>query len=263
MASVTPAPSGERETVVLLHSLGTDRNLWRPQVAALEETHRVLTPDSRGHGGTAWRAPLDLVGWVDDLDAFLDATQGVDPSPVHLVGLSMGGVQAIEFAVRRPWRVASLVLADTFAALDPSTARARVDGMREAVYGLGMQGYADRYLRETLIGPVPTEDRTALQAAIAGTSPEAYLASAEVTFLTDHTAALAEIRQPTLVLVGEEDRKSPLPLAQTLATGIPEAQLVTVPCAGHLSNIENPAAFTDALRTFFGATAPVTVEVGR
>lgn len=177
-----------------------------------------------------------------------------DHLPVHLVGLSMGGVQALEYAARRPERVTDLVLADTFAGLPAPTARGRVDGMTASVEALGMAAYADQYIQQTLVRPVPDADRAALRAAIAGMSPAAYLASAEVTFLTDHTPILGAIEQAALVLVGEEDHKSPVALAAHLASGLPNAELRTIPRAGHLSNIENPDAFTTALTGFFTST---------
>lgn len=254
---VVPRPA-EREVVVFLHSLGTDRHLWRPQVIALGRHYRVLTPESRGHGSARWHRRIDLDAWVADLDDCLERALGPDPAPVHLVGLSMGGVQAIEYAARRPGRVKDLVLADTFAALPPDKAHARVEAITREVTALGMAAYADRYLQETLVTKLTPAHYELLHSAIAGMLPEAYIASAEATFLTDHLPLLPDIPHPTLVLVGENDHKSPAPLSEQLSLGIPNARLKIIPEAGHLSSIENSAAFNDALTAFYAAS---TIEV--
>ncbi|WP_433367570.1 alpha/beta fold hydrolase [Streptosporangium sp. CA-115845] len=239
----------DREVVVLLHSLGTDRRLWQHQVTALAGRYRVITPDSRGHGGTAWKGPLRLEDWVADLHAELASVSG----EVHLVGLSMGGIQAVAYAERHPDRVRSLVLANTFATLAPEIADRRMETIGRGVSEQGMAGYAETYLGETLTRPLAAGDRAVLHDAIASVSAEAYLASSEVTFRVDNTGRLAGIGVPTLVLAGADDDKTPLPLSRELEHGIPGATLRVIPQAGHLSNIENPEAFTEALTTFFAA----------
>lgn len=238
-----------REVVVLLHSLGTDRRLWHPQATALSGRYRVITPDSRGHGDTAWRGPLRLSDWVTDLHAELAPVS----RKVHLVGLSMGGVQAVAYAERHPDRVCSLVLANTFAGLAPEIADRRMEAISRALPEQGMAGYAETYLKETLTRPLASADRAMLYDAIASVSPEAYLASAEATFRVDNTSRLTGIDVPTLVLAGADDNKTPLPLLRELEQGIHGATLRVIPRAGHLSNIENPEAFTEALTTFFAA----------
>jgi 3-oxoadipate enol-lactonase len=174
----------------------------------------------------------------------------VTDGPVHLAGLSMGGVQALAYARAHPERVASLVLADTFAGLDPSVAEAKIAGITAAVTADGMPAYAERYLAETLVGEVSAIRRERLRSAIAGVPAEAYLASTEVCFRADTSAGLADITAPTLVLIGEHDRKTPLSLSQEICRGIPGAELVQIPGAGHLANVENPEAFTGALLDF-------------
>lgn len=238
--------------MVLLHSLGTDAGLWADQEAALAGRFRVLVPESRGHGRRPWRGPLDLATWVADLHGHITA---VTDGPVHLVGLSMGGVQALAYAQAHPERVASLVLADTFAALDPGAVGAKIDSIEAAVSAEGMAAYAERYLDETLVGEVCAVRRELLRRAIAGVAAEAYLASSEVCFRADTSAGLADITAPTLVVIGQHDRKTPLSLSEEICRGIAGAELVVLPAAGHLSNVENPEAFTDSLLAFLGQVA--------
>jgi 3-oxoadipate enol-lactonase len=159
-------------------------------------------------------------------------------------------VQALAYAQAHPERVTSLVLADTFAGLDPQVAETKIAGITAAVAAEGMAAYAERYLAETFVGPVPAARREQVRRAIAGVPAEAYLASTEVCFRADTSAGLAGITAPTLVLIGEHDRKTPLSLSQEICRGIPGAELVQIPGAGHLANVENPEAFTGALLDF-------------
>jgi len=242
-----PGAPDAPEAVVLLHSLGTDASLWSAQLAAWSGTARVLAPDSRGHGASAWR-PLRSVGdWIDDLDLVL-AAAGV--RRCHLVGLSMGGVQALAYAGRHPERVGRLVLADTFAELDPDTAAARVGHMTSRPAELGMAGYAAEYAATTLTGKAGPRAAEVVTAAIARMSGPAYAGSAGVCFTAKLAASLPAVSAPTLVIWGELDAKTPRALSEQLAAGIAGARLHVLTDAGHLSSLDNPAAFTGVVGDF-------------
>lgn len=187
-ATVAQGVHASGDTVVLLHSLGTDQSLWDAQAVALADAgYRVLTPESRGHGGNADPGPTNLGDWIADLHEVVTATN----DPVHLAGLSMGGVQALAYTLTHPEEVRSLVLADTFAALDATSAETKIDGIRAAVTAHGMTAYARTYLDETLTVALDADRRDRLRASIAGVSAAAYLSSAEVCFratLADRSA---------------------------------------------------------------------------
>jgi pimeloyl-ACP methyl ester carboxylesterase len=235
------------DALVLLHSLGTDSGIWSAQIAALAAELRVLAPDSRGHGGSSWHGPLDVAGWVGDLDRVLD---DANVERATLAGLSMGGVQALAYALDRPGRVAGLVLADTFAELDPGAAAAKVSRLAGAAEAQGMAALADAYAAETLTGSPPPERVRAVRDPIAAMSVEAYVASARACFGARLGARLGEVAAPTLVLWGERDERTPRALAERLARDIPDAALLEIAGAGHLANLENPEAFTAALARF-------------
>ena len=230
--------------VVLLHSLGTDHRIWRPQLDALASRHRVVAADSRGHGGSGWRPGLSIDGWVDDLTRLLDHA-GVRTAT--LVGLSMGGIQALGFALRHPDRTAGLILADTFAELAPDAARAKIAAMSGAASELGMRAYADRYVADTFTSAPPVADAEVVREAIAAMALEPYLASVRTCFGARLASRLPEVTAPALVLWGERDAKTPRELSERLAAGIPGASLRALPDAGHLSSLENPKAFLDAV----------------
>jgi 3-oxoadipate enol-lactonase len=238
------------DAVVLLHSLGTDGGIWSAQIDALAAEHRVLAPDSRGHGASSWHGPLEIADWVRDLDRVLDAAE---VERATLAGLSMGGVQALAYALERPERVAALVLADTFAELAPDVAATKVDQLAGAAETRGMAALAAGYAAETLTGSPPAERVRAVRDPIAAMTAEAYVASARACFGARLGARLGEVAAPTLVLWGTRDARTPRPLAERLARDIPGATLEEIPGAGHLANLENPEAFTAAVARFAGA----------
>ncbi|TQM11543.1 alpha/beta fold hydrolase [Pseudonocardia kunmingensis] len=242
-----PAHDGDRHTVVLLHSLGTDRRLWRRQVPALSDAYEVLTPETRGHGEADWPGEATLTGWVSDLDRVLQ-----DRGPVHLVGLSMGGLQAVAYAGTHPEKVRSLVVANSFARLPADVAEARVQGAAEGI-AAGMDAFAEQYLAQTLTRVIDEEDHSALRGAIAAVHPGAYLSSVEVTFRADVTPWFSLIACPTLVVAGEHDHKAPLQRSQEIADGIDGAALEVVAGAGHLSCLENAGGFNKILTSFLGS----------
>lgn len=239
-------PSDE-QAVVLLHSLGTDHRLWRYQIEKLSTHHRVVAPDSRGHGASGWTTPPTVRDWTDDLDRVL-AHAGVRSGV--LAGISMGGVQAMAYAARHPEKVRGLVIADSFAELPPDVVAGRIAGLADRARADGMTALADFYVDGTFVvepRPAGAED---VRKAIAGMDPGAYIASTETCFGARLGELLSEIDVPTLVLWGELDEKTPRQLSERIAKAVPGATLEVIPAAGHLSNVENPAGFTRLLADF-------------
>jgi pimeloyl-ACP methyl ester carboxylesterase len=237
--------------VVLLHAFPLGAAMWEPQLPALAGA-RVLAPDLRGFAGSAdTDATPTVERWVDDVRELLDA-RGIDRAV--LCGLSLGGYVALRFAERHPERLAGLVLADTKSEADGDEAKVkRAAGIR-LVREKGVDAFAASFLPGALGATTHAEApavvarvRELIRANTPRAIAEALLALAA---RTDTTARLPEIRCKTLVLVGEEDGLTPPQAARSLAEQIPNARLVVLPRAGHLSNLENPAAFNEALGGF-------------
>jgi 3-oxoadipate enol-lactonase len=235
--------------IVLLHSLGTDHRLWQAQIGPLAGGYRVIAPDSRGHGRSAWAGPLTVQDWVRDLDRVLDHA-GVR-HPV-LAGVSLGGVQALAFAASRPGQVRALIVADSFAELDADAARTKVNTFVTKARAEGMAGFAEWYLASTFTAdPLPPAAEV-VRDAISGMDLEAFVASTEACFGVRLGDALGRIQVPTLVLWGDRDAKTPRELSESIVTGIAGAEFGVVPDAGHLANTENPGAFTRLVTEFLG-----------
>jgi 3-oxoadipate enol-lactonase len=235
------------EALVLLHSLGTDHRLWLHQIDGLAAEYRLIAPDSRGHGGSGWAGPPTLRDWVADLDRVLDHAR-VDRAVV--AGLSMGGVQALAFAARHPERVRALVVADSFAELEPEVARAKTDGFVRRVSTDGTSAFAAWYVAETFTTtPLPVGAEW-VRAAIAGITPEAFTASARTCFAARLGDEIGAIQVPTLVLWGERDAKTPREASDFIVSRVKGARFGVVREAGHLSAVENPEEFTRLVADF-------------
>ena len=189
---------------------------------------------------------------ADDVAELLDGL-GVR-GPVVLGGLSMGGYVALAFARRHPGRLRALVLADTKAEPDDAQARAGREQMIALARDNTARAVIDRMLPR-LVGEETAELRTDVVEevrAIAAAQRSAGIIGAleALRDRPDATPGLAHVKVPTLVVVGSQDVLTPPAYAEVLADEIPDAMLVEIPGAGHLSNLEQPELFNAALRAF-------------
>lgn len=240
--------------LVLLHAFPLSSTMWSAQRVALTDVARVLTPDSRGFGRSPQPdgAEPTLDAYADDVAQLLDRA-GLDT--VVLGGLSMGGYVAMAFARRHPDRLRGLVLADTKAGADPPAA---ADNRRRIADLLTADPRSTVLVEEILpklLGTTTTTERPDLVAQVqawVGAAPAAGAAWAQRAMAArpDSFATLRAVAVPALVVVGEEDELSPVTDAEAMTVALPDADLVTIPGAGHLSAVERPAEFTAALRAF-------------
>lgn len=236
-----------RTAVVLLHSLGADHRMWRHQLESLGAAHRVIAPDCRGHGASAGGYEHSVDAWTDDLRRVVDAA-GVDR--IALVGLSLGGIQAIAFAAAYPGRTAALVVADSFVELDDVAAQAKIASLSEQARDLGMAATADCYVADTFTAPTLPPGAEDVRKAIAGMDVDEYVASVKACFEVRIADRLERVTAPTLVMWGDRDTKTPRVLSEAICAGITGAELVDVPDAGHLSSIDNPEGFSRLTERF-------------
>ena len=248
--------AGQGTPVVLLHAFPLNRKMWRPQVEALANRCRVITPDFRGHGESGTAAEdSTMERLADDVRGLLDAL-GLER--VVLGGLSMGGYVAFAFYRRWPERVVALILADTRAASDTEegrTARFETAALAERE---GSAAIAERMLPK-LLAPVTHERKPEVVAAVREMILEASPAgiAGALRGMAVRTAScdlLPQIKYLTLILVGEQDVLTPPADSEAMAKEIPHSRLVKIPDAGHLSNLEQPERFNQALLEFLQAT---------
>ncbi len=242
--------AGSGDPLLFIHGFTLDHRMWDPQFETFVSRYRVVRCDLRGFGRSS--VPSGPYRHVDDLNVVLDHL-AIDRA--HVVGLSLGGATAVDFALAYPGKVRSLVLVDSV-----------LNGYRwaqggNAVFGKIRSAAAEEGVaaaRQIWLGHpffAPALQQTGVSAALngivgeysgwhwlnrdPGTSPEP--AAAE---------RLGEIRAPALVIVGDRDTADLQRIADVLAGGIPGAKKEVLPGAGHMANMEAPARFNDLVLAF-------------
>ena len=241
--------------VVLINGLADDLDSWGFQLPALREAGlAVLRFDNRGIGASGAPAgPYTPRQLADDAKALVDH---LGLSDVHLMGVSMGGMIAQEYALAYPSDLRSLTLACTYAAPGPFCTRlfalwselARELGLPTVMRDVALWAFTVDFF-ESRPG-----DAAEFEEALTGLdmSLAAYLAQLNVIQTHDTTARLGEIAVPTLVLVGEQDILIPVELSRRMQTQIAGSQFRAVP-GGHACLWESPSEFNEALTTFITA----------
>jgi 3-oxoadipate enol-lactonase len=248
------ADVGRGLPVVLLHAFPLNRSMWEPQIAALFGECRCIVPDIRGFGDSPSGGPYTMDRYADDVAALLDALQ-IERAVV--AGLSMGGYVALALWRRHRKLVRALVLADTRAGADSAeTARKRGE-LIELANTAGVDAVVEKQL-PGLVGKSTREKQPELverlRSLMNRTSVAGLTGALEaMRDRPDSTPMLATIDVPTLVVVGDEDVVTPIEEARAMHAAIRGSRLEVIPGAGHLSNLERPAAFNAAMSDFVGS----------
>jgi 3-oxoadipate enol-lactonase len=245
---VGPAPrialdvQGTGPLVVFLHGIGGNRHHWRHQLPVFATRFKAAAWDARGYGESDdYEGPLDFASFTQDLLRVLDFFKA---AKAHLVGLSMGGRIARNFALRHPERVAKLVLANTtpgFDALSPDEVKKFV-AERKNRTPESMKALISAHAR-----PGTYEE---LLASFKALRQPSYLKTLEASVTQDRAAPIEKIRSPTLVITSDEDKVYPPSIARGMAKRIPDARLAVISGAGHLSNLEQPGQFNQVVLRF-------------
>lgn len=237
------AGEGERIPIVFLHGVGSDKSVWRPQLDHFGRERRAIAFDYPGYGDSDI-APEGTTR-DDYAAAILSAMKELGISRAHICGLSLGGVVAIAMHAAAPEACASLILADTFA--DHPDGQAIYD--RSQAASENMRVLAESRVDVLLAQPTDPAVRREVIETMARIDPAAYVIGAEAVWLADQRERVHDIRVPTLVLCGTEDKVTPPALSTALHRLIPASQYQAIERAGHLINIERPHEFN----TFVGA----------
>jgi 3-oxoadipate enol-lactonase len=246
------AGRGLKGTLVLIHGFPLGARMWEPQLELARQGWRIVAPQLRGFDGP----PADSVATSVDEYAgdVIDLLDALDVEQAVIGGLSMGGYVIFAIFRHAPRYFRGMILADTRAEADtPEGAEARTR-MIQLVREQGPARAADE-LMPKLLGPSTRANRPevveALRDLILSNSTDT-IVGALLALMTrpDSTPLLSQIHCPTLVLVGDEDALTPRPCSDAIQRGIVGAELAVVPQAGHMSNMEHPAAFNQALASF-------------
>jgi len=245
-----PNPTG-KTTVLLLHGLGADGTSWALQLSALIQAgFRPLAPDAPGFGGS----PYDGGGWnirrVAGQMAGLLEELGI--GSVHVVGLSMGGAIAQQFALDFPKMIKKLVLVSTFSILRPEALSGWAYFIRRVVsiLSLGQSAQAHMVARRLFPEPHDQELREMFIAIVLRADPRAYRRAMLALGLFNSSRRLGLINVPTLVITGLNDSTVSPARQKLLVDGIPGARQVLIADAGHAVSVDQAEQFNQALLEF-------------
>ena len=243
--------SGDGPPILFVHGFPLDHTMWRHQLSEFSQTHRVIAPDLRGFGQSdVTSGTVTMEQFADDLAALLDAL-GVS-EPVVFCGLSMGGYIGWQFFKRHRNRLTALIQCDTRAIADTPEGVGNREKLARLVLENGTEPVAAAMLPNLFTEATTPARQAAVEEtrqAVLRTSPDGIAAaSLGMSVRPDVTADLPSIDVPTLLIVGEEDRISPVEEMRGIADAIPGAELAVIPDAGHMSPLENPEAVNAAIR---------------
>ena len=251
---------GQGEPLVLVRGYATAASMWYAQVPELRRWFRVITFDNRDTGNSdRVEAPYSISEMADDTIGLIEH---LNLGPVHLLGVSMGGMIAQQTAIRRPDLVKTLILACTTCnsgqgmATDPEVLKlfatlpelSEEENVRRSLpvffsaRSLGQKELIDRYVRESLAQRPPLTTFARHTRAIQG---------------FDLCQELHRIAAPTLIQHGRGDRLLPWANAERLKALMPQARLIGYEGLGHLFFMENPPAVNGDIREFISAVKPI------
>lgn len=242
---------GDGPPLVLLHGgFGFDGRQWQPQLDHLADEFTVVAWDSPGHGQSSDPPEhFRLPDYADCLAGFIEALRLERP---HIVGLSFGGGLALQFHDRHPTVARTLILCGAYAgwagSLPPEVVRERLEQvLREAELP------PDQWLPAYMPGMFHEAAAAELldhALSISDVHPVGLHVGLTSFAEADLRDVLPRVDVPTLLLWGEGDQRSSLSIAEEMHDRIPDSMFVVLPGVGHVSNLEAPTEFNDALRKF-------------
>lgn len=236
--------------LILSNSLGTTLDMWEPQVAAFSRGHRLIRYDTRGHGSSpVTPGPYSFADLGQDVLAVMDA---LAIERAAFCGISMGGHTGLWLGIHAGSRFNAIAVCNSAAKIGTPQGWSERAAMVREGGAAGMRALAEsspgRWFSPDFIHAQPAQVQRA-QGWIAGIAPQGYAACCEALAASDLRAHLGRINTPTLLLAGAVDPVTTVADAQAMQLKIAVAELEVVP-ASHLSNLEAPQAFNQAVLHF-------------
>lgn len=236
--------ASQHPTLLLVHGFPHDRTLWVPQMHALSAAYQCVAVDLRGFGESSSAPPYSMDQYADDLAALLDA---IGVRRAVFAGISMGGYVAFAMWRRHAERVNGFVFVDTRAEADSDTVRARRREWIARVQAHGVSDVSDTLVADQLGTTTrarhPELEATVLAMARRMSDDGAIGALTAAMARPDSSDTLGTITVPTMFVVGDEDTIAPRAESEKMQARVPGSRLEVIRGAGHLSNLERPAAF--------------------
>jgi pimeloyl-ACP methyl ester carboxylesterase len=261
LEAVPPPNVRPRGALILLHAFPLNAYMWERQLELASRGWRIIAPHYRGIEDPRSPTPKpgggghSLAATVDDQAAdVIDLLDSLHIEDAVIGGLSMGGYVAFAMFRRAPTYFRGLVLADTRSQADTPEGREGRTKMLDLVHARGPEAVADDMLPK-LLGATTHATRPTIVAVVRSmilSNTSEWIANAIRVLMSrpDSTPILTSVHVPTLIIVGEEDVLTPVSAAEEMHSRIAGSDLVRIPAAGHLPNLEQPDAFDAALARF-------------
>lgn len=236
----------QQPKIIFSNSLGTDHGMWQAQIDFFSQYFDVICYDTRGHGKSAVIENSSLLDLAHDVLDILDVLQ---VAKVHFCGISMGGITGIQLGLIAPERFSSITIANSAAKIGTAEAwlsradSVEAEGLAQIVSTTHTRWFSDKfdYLHDAVA-------QKTIQ-SLSVTAPRGYAASCRALAQGDLREQLGKLIVPCLALCGGLDPVTTVADGEFLQQHIPQCELAVVD-ASHLSNIEQPAAFNQALSSF-------------
>ena len=247
---------GQGPPLVFVHGAAGDGRVWRPQLAALADEFTVVAWDEPGAGRSS-DVPADF-GLADYASCLAAVIEALGLGPAHVAGLSWGSTVVLELYRHDPGLVATLILIGAYAgwkgSLPAEEVAARVEGARQMLAAPAEE--FDSTLPGLFAGEPPAEFVALLEEIAADVRPGSFKTQLWLMAEADQRDVLPRIAVPTLLIWGELDARSPLSVARQFEATITQSELVVIPGAGHVSQLERPEQLNAAVREFCRAHPP-------
>lgn len=249
--------AGRGELILMLHGVGGNRRNWASQITSLSQSYLAVAWDARGYGDSD-----DYEGEFAFSDVAADLLRVIDhfgKRRAHLIGLSMGGNIALDFAMRFPDRVHTLVLADTDTGMGHLSKEERAQFLalrsKPVLGGVPLEQIAPPIVESLVSKSASEAARLELTDSILRLHRRSYVKAVKAVLDFTLPGRLDRIVAPTLLVVGEEDTLTPPALSEEMCGEISNSELVLIERAGHLSNVEQPAQFNRVVAEFLARHA--------
>ena len=243
---------GAGPLVIFMHGIGGNRSNWHDQLPEFGRHFHAAAWDGRGYGASDdYEGPLDFNDFGRDL-ARVIAHFGTARS--HVVGLSMGGVIAMDFYAHYPEKVATLTICDSLPGFTNLTPEQRAEFIRlrqePLLAGKEPKDIAPTVARTLISKSAPPAIFDRMVASMSQLHKQSYLKTIAAMANFAGPFELEKIRVPTHIVCGDEDAITPPAISREMARRIPGSRLTMIEHSGHLANIEQPKAFNEAVLKF-------------
>ena len=249
---------GDGPPILFGHSYLWDSAMWQPQLESLSSQYRCIAPDLWGHGNsdTSPPGPVTIETLTEDMLAFAD---GLGLQQFSVAGLSVGGMWAAGLALAHPQRIASLIIMDSYVGPEPEQAQQQYFGMLDTVKQLtGIPPAMQDAIVPLFFSPVTQVEQPDLIESFRQSLSS--IPADRVSCIVDMGRAifsrrsrlddLAQLKVPSLILVGEHDLSRPPYESEDMARRISGSTMHLIPNAGHISSLEQPEVVSSHMKTF-------------